>query len=65
MNVPMCSPWGEPQPCFYRMGHWIALPFRGSDALYEVIRRACRDNRSERFDSMGAFYRAWGQARSE
>ena len=40
-------------------------PFRGSDAQYEVIRRACRDDRSERFDSMGEFYRAWGQARRE
>ena len=40
-------------------------PFRGSDAQYEVIRRACRDNPNERVDSMGAFYRAWGQARHE
>ncbi len=40
-------------------------PFRGSDAQYEVIRRACRDDRSERFDLMGEFYRAWGQARRE
>ena len=40
-------------------------PFRGSDAQYEVIRRACRDDRSERFDSMEAFYRAWEQARRE
>ena len=40
-------------------------PFRGSDAQYEVMRRACRDDRSERFDSMGEFYRAWGQARRE
>ena len=40
-------------------------PFRGSDAQYEVIRRACRDDRSERFDSMGEFYRAWRQARHE
>lgn len=39
--------------------------FRGSDSQYDVIRRACRDNRNERFDSMGAFYRAWGQARRE
>ncbi len=38
-------------------------PFRGSDAQYEVVRRACRDDRNERFDSMGEFYRAWGQAR--
>lgn len=40
-------------------------PFRGSDAQYEVIRRACLDDRSERFDSMGEFYRAWRQARRE
>ncbi|MDE0299164.1 MAG: hypothetical protein OXN17_11060 [Candidatus Poribacteria bacterium] len=36
-------------------------PFRGSDAQYEVIRRACLDDRSERFDSMEGFYRAWRQ----
>ena len=40
-------------------------PFRGSDAQYEVIRRACLDDRSERFDSMGEFYRAWRGARRE
>ena len=40
-------------------------PFRGNDAQYEVIRRACLDDRSERFDSMGEFYRAWGQARRD
>ena len=40
-------------------------PFRGSDAQYEVMRRACRDDRSERFDSMGEFCSAWGQARRE
>lgn len=40
-------------------------PFRGSDAQYEVVRRACQDNRHERFDSMEAFYRAWEQARRE
>jgi len=40
-------------------------PFRGSDAQYEVVRRACRDKRNERYDSMEAFYRAWGQARHE
>ena len=40
-------------------------PFRGSDAQYEVIRRACLDDRSERFDSMGEFYRAWRQTRRE
>ena len=40
-------------------------PFRGSDAQYEVLRRACEENRNERFDSMGAFYRAWERARRE
>lgn len=40
-------------------------PFRGSDAQYEIIRRACLDDRSERFDSMGEFYRAWRGARRE
>ncbi|MCZ6680279.1 MAG: serine/threonine protein kinase, partial [Candidatus Poribacteria bacterium] len=39
------------------------LPFRGSDALYEVIRRACHNDRHKRFDSMAAFYDAWRQAR--
>ena len=40
-------------------------PFRGSDAQYEVVRRACQDDRNGRYDSMEAFYRAWGQARHE
>jgi serine/threonine-protein kinase len=39
------------------------LPFRGSDALYDVMRRACRSDRSERFASMAAFYTAWREAR--
>ena len=39
------------------------LPYRGSDALYEVIRRACRSDRSERFPSMAEFSAAWRQAR--
>ena len=38
-------------------------PFRGSDALYEVICRACHKDRSRRFDSMAAFHRAWWEAR--
>lgn len=37
-------------------------PFRGSDALYEVIRRACCDDRGERYDSMTAFFAAWMDA---
>jgi serine/threonine protein kinase, bacterial len=39
------------------------LPFRGSDALYEVIRRACRTDRAERFASMAEFSAAWRAAR--
>jgi serine/threonine-protein kinase len=38
-------------------------PFRGSDSLYEVIQRACRSERSERFGSMAEFSAAWGEAR--
>jgi serine/threonine-protein kinase len=39
------------------------LPFRGSDVLYEVIRRACRTDRGERFESMAEFCAAWRAAR--
>ena len=38
-------------------------PFRGSDALYEVIRRACRDDREKRYDSVATFFAAWEDAR--
>ena len=38
-------------------------PFRGSDALYEVVCRACRDDREKRYDSMAAFFAAWMGAR--
>ena len=39
-------------------------PFRGNDALYEVVRRACHDDPRERYNSMGAFFAAWKDARS-
>jgi serine/threonine protein kinase, bacterial len=39
------------------------LPFRGSDVLFEVIRRACESDRHRRFDSLAAFYAAWKEAR--
>ena len=39
-------------------------PFRGNDALYEVVRRACHDDRGKRYDSMKAFFAAWKNARS-
>ena len=38
-------------------------PFRGSDALYEVVRCACCDDRGERYDSMAVFFAAWMDAR--
>src|SRR5215475_15244146 len=34
-------------------------PFRGGRSLYEVMIRACRPERKERFHSMEAFYAAW------
>ena len=34
-------------------------PFRGSDALYEVVRCACCDDSGKRFNSMTAFFSAW------
>ena len=37
-------------------------PFRGNDALYEVIRRACCDDPGKRYDSMEAFFTAWLEA---
>jgi len=40
-------------------------PFRGSDALYDAIHRACREDRSQRFESVAAFYAAWRNARSD
>ncbi len=33
--------------------------FRGSEARFAVVSRACAPERSQRFDSMSAFYRAW------
>lgn len=37
-------------------------PFRGNDALYEVVRRACCDDRRKRYGSMAAFFTAWMEA---
>ena len=34
-------------------------PFRGSDALYEVVRHACHDDREKRYNSVAAFFAAW------
>lgn len=40
-------------------------PFRGNDALYEVVLRACRENPDERYASMHDFYTAWQEARKQ
>ena len=37
--------------------------FRGSDALYEVVRHACHDDREKRYDSVATFFAAWEDAR--
>jgi serine/threonine-protein kinase len=37
-------------------------PFRGSDGLYEVMRRACCEDPGKRYDSMAAFFNAWTEA---
>lgn len=37
--------------------------FRGSDALYEVVRHACHDDREKRYDSVATFFDAWEDAR--
>lgn len=39
--------------------------FRGNEAMYEVVCRACREDRGERFDAMTDFYSAWGAARQD
>ena len=39
-------------------------PFRGSDALYEVVCHACHADPRERYDSMAAFFAAWLDART-
>lgn len=38
--------------------------FRGSEALFEVVAKACDPERSRRFDSMSAFCRAWQAAKT-
>ncbi|RKU07061.1 hypothetical protein C6502_17440 [Candidatus Poribacteria bacterium] len=37
-------------------------PFRGSDALYDVVRHACHDDREKRYGSMATFFAAWMDA---
>jgi serine/threonine-protein kinase len=38
--------------------------FRGGGRIFEVVRRACRDERGERQASMAEFYSAWSNAKA-
>jgi serine/threonine protein kinase len=49
---------------FLSDGALNAEAFRGTRALFEVVARACVPERSRRYDSMAAFYRAWRAARN-
>ena len=48
---------------FLSDGTLHASAFRGSRALFDVVKKACDPERSRRFDSMAAFYDAWKAAR--
>jgi serine/threonine-protein kinase len=37
-------------------------PFRGNDAMFDVVMRACRSAREERFASLAEFFDAWRRA---
>jgi serine/threonine-protein kinase len=49
---------------FLSDGTLDANAFRGARALFQVVARACEPERSRRYDSMAAFYRAWRAART-
>jgi serine/threonine protein kinase len=53
---------GRTAAVFLSDGTLERLPFRGSDPLYNVMLRACRPERGERFGSVGAFYTAWRES---
>ncbi len=55
---------GRTMAVFLSNGSLERQPFRGSDLLYAVMRRACCENPGDRFDSMADFYCAWSEARS-
>jgi serine/threonine-protein kinase len=54
---------GRTAALFLSDGTLERAPFRGSDALYEVMNRACRQSPEERFPSMATFASAWREAR--
>lgn len=48
---------------FLSEGTLMPNAFRGTPAQFEVISQACRQEKSERFPSMAAFYHAWQSVR--
>lgn len=62
----------DEQTNVFTMGRTVAVllsdgslerpPFRGGDALHEVLVRACQQDRSRRFASLSEFYAAWQTA---
>ena len=54
---------GRTAALFLGDGTLDCAPFRGSAALHEVICRACRADRNERFPALADFYAAWRAAR--
>ncbi len=50
---------GRTAAVFLSDGSLNRAAFRGSDLQHEVLLRACRDDRSERFGTVAEFYSAW------
>jgi serine/threonine-protein kinase len=55
---------GRAAALFLADGTLEADAFRGSDALYRVVAKACEPERSMRFASMAEFHDAWKSARN-
>ncbi len=54
---------GRAAAIFLSDGTLNQSPFRGSQALHRVMKRACAPDRRHRFASIETFYNAWRQAR--
>ena len=63
MNELPYSPWGVLLAVLLSDNSLDRQPFRGNEAQYEVMCRACRENRDERYVSMAEFYTAWMDVR--
>jgi serine/threonine-protein kinase len=56
---------GRAAAVFLSDGTLDRKPFRGPDALYEVVLHACRENRADRFCFMSEFYSTWNKIVSD